>query len=72
MPFHQSGAGCFYFENRSGPARDPPTEGESISSFFPELLHKPFAIGRYIWYTLSITLNEKREKHYAKIFKRKR
>jgi len=33
MPFHQSGAGCFYFENRNGPARDPPTEGESILFF---------------------------------------
>ena len=44
----------FYFENRSGPARRPPDRGGNISSFFPELLHKPFAIGRYIWYTLSM------------------
>ena len=26
--------GCFYFENRNGPARDPPIEGEIFRVFF--------------------------------------
>jgi len=42
MPFHQSGAGCFFAD--SGLPSDPPIEGDNISSFFLELLDNMLAI----------------------------
>ena len=52
----------FILKTETARAATPHERGKSISGFFPELLHKPFAIGRYMWYTLSITLITKREK----------